>query len=541
MDFSWQSVIAVLGLVVPLGAAVWEFVLVGRKRLGYRVQMDTAVRDQDTVNLPHTAVLRRMQQNGRALKDPSFVLLRIENSGWTDIEPSHYATSDIDTIGIRVLFPGRRVIAMAVTEPSHAFLLNSFESRESFSITPAEDRSGEQPGDGSGELCVINLPRVPLNRRTHYKVLALLERDDTSTPSDFRPSQERLFPEPEVRAGVRGGIRGGAIRETKSHTLASKPVMALLLVLVMLVGVQSFDTIFREEDHAAPLDCASGTLHLSGSTAFEPVVREAAKQYVRTCTDAEIPLTENTFKGSVEGINTLTDAGKADKGPGVRGLSDHLTFTDGPRSKGHPRLLPRPVSLSLFTLVVREDVEVENLSLAEIRDIYAGRITNWRQVGAEQNLPIQLIGRYPGSGSRTTLIDQVLRGKKPLAPTEDDCKAMDLSVPGRCEVGKTSTLLDTVSGTPGALGYSEVGATGANKGLTLIRIDGAESTLQGAEQGAYPFWQTEVAYTYGEPPAGSIAAGFLRYLANEVGKDIVRSHGHRPCAELENPLLCRPS
>ncbi|MFE9094114.1 hypothetical protein [Streptomyces sp. NPDC007264] len=70
---------------------------------------------------------------------------------------------------------------------------------------------------------------------------------------------------------------------------------------------------------------------------------------------------------------------------------------------------------------------------------------------------------------------------------------------------------------------------------------GYPATLAGADEGAYPYWQTEYAYTYGEPPADSLAAGFLRYLANEVGKDIVRAHGDRPCAELAKPLLCRPS
>ncbi|MET8566943.1 hypothetical protein [Streptomyces sp. NPDC004783] len=42
------------------------------------------------------------------------------------------------------------------------------------------------------------------------------------------------------------------------------------------------------------------------------------------------------------------------------------------------------------------------------------------------------------------------------------------------------------------------------------------------------------------PGPRPIAAGFLRYLADEVGKDIVRAKGHRPCAELDKPLLCRP-
>jgi ABC-type phosphate transport system substrate-binding protein len=90
--------------------------------------------------------------------------------------------------------------------------------------------------------------------------------------------------------------------------------------------------------------------------------------------------------------------------------------------------------------------------------------------------------------------------------------------------------------TPGG----EVGAAVTHDDLQQVRIDGYPATLDGADEGAYPYWQTEFAYTYGEPPADSIAAGFLRYLANEVGKDILRSHGHRPCSELAKPLLCRP-
>ncbi|MCZ0999228.1 hypothetical protein O1M63_15840 [Streptomyces mirabilis] len=81
MNGSWQLAFAVLGLALPGIAALWEFVLVGRKRLGYRVQMDTTARDERT--LPYAGVLQRMQRtNGGPLRDPSFVLLRIENSGW---------------------------------------------------------------------------------------------------------------------------------------------------------------------------------------------------------------------------------------------------------------------------------------------------------------------------------------------------------------------------------------------------------------------------------------------------------------------------
>jgi phosphate transport system substrate-binding protein len=60
------------------------------------------------------------------------------------------------------------------------------------------------------------------------------------------------------------------------------------------------------------------------------------------------------------------------------------------------------------------------------------------------------------------------------------------------------------------------------------------------DHGAYPFWETEYAYTYSHPGADSLAASFLRYLTNEVGQDVIRAEGHRPCADLENPVLCQP-
>ncbi|MBD2818651.1 substrate-binding domain-containing protein [Streptomyces parvulus] len=222
------------------------------------------------------------------------------------------------------------------------------------------------------------------------------------------------------------------------------------------------------------------------------------------------------------------------------GLGDRLAFSDGPKSDGRPQLLPRPVALSLFTLVVSEDTGVRDLSLKQVRDIYAGRITNWSQVKG-RDLPIQLVSRHPGSGTRSALEKRVLDGRPLPAVTTNDCRSLDTGRPGRCEVGGTPALLDTVATTPGALGHSEVGSAAAHEGVRQVRIDGYPATLEGADQGTYPFWETEIAYTYGEPPADSIAAGFLHYLADEVGKDVIRSQGHRPCSELDKPLVCRPA
>jgi phosphate transport system substrate-binding protein len=67
--------------------------------------------------------------------------------------------------------------------------------------------------------------------------------------------------------------------------------------------------------------------------------------------------------------------------------------------------------------------------------------------------------------------------------------------------------------TSGAIGYSEVGAASGREDLLLVRIGGHQATLEEADRGAYPFWETEYAYayTYGEPdpspwPQASCAA-----------------------------------
>ncbi|GAB2674057.1 hypothetical protein GCM10027271_38590 [Saccharopolyspora gloriosae] len=115
----------------------------------------------------------------------------------------------------------------------------------------------------------------------------------------------------------------------------------------------------------------------------------------------------------------------------------------------------------------------------------------------------------------------------------------------RCERSSTTEAINAVSDVDGAIGYAEAGtARTAQEGgrLSLVRIDGQEPTTDGANDGAYPFWETEYAYTYDEPRPHSLTASFLRYLTTQVGSDIIREQrSHVPCANLDEPLQCRPS
>jgi phosphate transport system substrate-binding protein len=502
IEFWWSVALATLGVVVPGIAALYEFVVKGRKRIGYRVQMDTTA--TDVAETAEPGALAELRRDGVKLTDPTLVLLRIENNGATNIDTHDYAVPDDDHVGIRVRFPGRRVVGMVVTELSHDYLRPSFS-----------------PGNGLASSDeVVSLPRVPLNRGSHYKVLAALEGVSGRTNGEYPP--------PEVIGGIKGGISGGGIQETRSRTGTPKRVIALIAFLVVLVVAQL--GVFLRSSGAGPIDCATGRLSVVGSTAFEPIVREAAESYRRQCPDASFAF---DLRGSGEGLQAL-DAARE---------SGTLAFSDGAKPDGFPALLPRPLAFFLFTLVVNDDAGVQDLTLDQIHRIYRGSVTNWRDLGGNDE-PVRLVSRNPGSGTRAAFQRHVLAGVREPGSNSDDCRDRDPGSPAgvvRCARDSTDDVLRAVASTPGALGYSELGAASGRTGLLPARIGGHPATVAEADHGTYPFWETEYGYTYGEPGASSLAASFLRYLTDQVGADIVRAHGDRPCGDLANPQLCHPS
>ena len=58
---------------------------------------------------------------------------------------------------------------------------------------------------------------------------------------------------------------------------------------------------------------------------------------------------------------------------------------------------------------MNDDNPVDNLSTEQLRDIYAGKITNWKEVGGE-DLRIQVINRDEASGTREAFRTIVMDG-----------------------------------------------------------------------------------------------------------------------------------
>ncbi|WP_404818521.1 hypothetical protein [Streptomyces triticiradicis] len=87
---------------------------------------------------------------------------------------------------------------------------------------------------------------------------------------------------------------------------------------------------------------------------------------------------------------------------------------------------------------------------------------------------------------------------------------------------------------------SELNDATGREGLHRVGLDGHAASVEDLEHGTtdYPYREIEYAYTYGQPPADSLASSFLSCIARGSGQDVVRTHGHLPCGTPVGLRIC---
>ncbi|GGT38821.1 substrate-binding domain-containing protein [Streptomyces purpureus] len=494
---------ALLGVLVSSGVLWYERRVPRRKRIGYRVQLDTPIGSGGDAGGGGRANVRLGLFNETPdMSDATLVLLRIENDGALSIAGDDYTGRG--THGLTAEFHGRTVRGIAVTQPPGAAHL-----MDHFTAAAGLRHSGS----------TIHLPRVPLNQGEHFKLLVLLTGSGVGGA-----------------VTVTGGIRDGQVRPNHAILPDDKPPVfsraARTITVVLTACVIALASIIVvRDDSPPPMGCARGTLTVTGSTAFAPVLRELAKKYERDCEGATVVVDAH---GSTAGIRELAEKG-AKKGGGAPAL---VALSDGPKPGGHPQLRESRIAVSLFTLVVNDKVPLKNLSLDAVRRLYSGDVTNWKQLGGP-DLDVLLVSRDANSGTREVFQRRVLGRNEPAHSSRDCATKDDLQARVvRCELDSTEQVLGTVAKLPGAIGYSELRTGSGLKGLHRVGIDGRVADVDEIGESTYPYREIEYAYTYGQPPADSLTSSFLTYLSRGSGQDVIRTHGHLPCATPKGLRIC---
>jgi phosphate transport system substrate-binding protein len=160
-------------------------------------------------------------------------------------------------------------------------------------------------------------------------------------------------------------------------------------------------------------------------------------------------------------------------------------------------------------MIVNSANPVENLTLDQLGKIWAGTITNWKDVGGP-NKPITLVSRDPSSGTYEFVTTAVLKGGKFAASAK--------------LLGSTQAVVDEVTADPNAIGYIGVGYE--SEAVKVLGVDGIKASVETVTDETYPLWRYLYMYSNGAP--SGVAKTYVDWILSEDGQLVVADQGFVP-------------
>ena len=172
-----------------------------------------------------------------------------------------------------------------------------------------------------------------------------------------------------------------------------------------------------------------------------------------------------------------------------------------------------------LVFLVNESNPVDNLTTEQIRDIYTGKITNWKEVGGNdaEIIPIQ---RNEGAGSQA-LMKKLVMKDTPLMEAPVEYVAGDM--------GALMSAVKSYDASANAIGYSVyyyAHDMEMAKGLKLLKIDGVEPNKETIRERTYPHLNDYYCVIPKAAEADSPTRILYEWLVTEEGQRLVANEGY---------------
>lgn len=264
------------------------------------------------------------------------------------------------------------------------------------------------------------------------------------------------------------------------------PKISLSVVLVPAVAV--FCALFFA-------GCGKGgerPVNVVGSTSIQPFAELLAQDYGNKNSGRQV---EVQGGGSTAGLQAV-DSGLADIGMCSRSLNDEEA----------QKYVSVTIARDGLAIVVNPSNPVSGLTMDQLRGLFSGKITNWKEVGGNDQA-VRLITREEGSGTRESFMHLVM-GK-------------DLIASGAMTQESNGAVRELVKGDPAAIGYMSLGLVG--KEVKGLPIDGIAPTHSEALAGKYTLVRPFLFVTKGAP--GPAAQAFIDYVLSPEGQGALEKEG----------------
>lgn len=256
----------------------------------------------------------------------------------------------------------------------------------------------------------------------------------------------------------------------------------------------------------------SGSISCSGATSFQPLVEKAADAFMDANPDVSIAIAAG---GSGQGLSQIADGS-------VQICRSDVYAEEKLEASQCEGLVDNQVCIVGMGPIVNAGVDVDDLTLDQLKGIFLGQITNWSEVGGSDGT-IQVIQREAGSGTRATFEAAVLGGE--TAP--DSFRPV-------AEVDSSGTVVEQVAATEGSISYVAFNYMEGD-GIKALTVGGVEPTQANVESGDFTIWAYEHMYTREDEDESTAAVtqAFIEFIMSDDFASTVVEEGFIPMADMQ--------
>lgn len=235
-------------------------------------------------------------------------------------------------------------------------------------------------------------------------------------------------------------------------------------------------------------EALAGSIRINGSTTILPVVQAVAEAFMQDHPDVNVSVSAG---GSGNGIKALID-GSVDIADSSRFLKEEEVKAAIERGV-YP--VPFAVAYDCIVPVVHPSNSMENITLVQLKDVYSGRIKNWKQLGGP-DIRIVVISRDTSSGTYEVWDEKVMNKGRVF--------------PGALLQASNGAIIQTVSRNKHALGYAGIGYL--DNTVKALSVDGVRGTSESVLGGQFPIARALFMFTRGWPTGDTL--NFINYTIN---------------------------
>jgi len=245
---------------------------------------------------------------------------------------------------------------------------------------------------------------------------------------------------------------------------------------------------------------AASEITINGSTTILPFAHSTAEAFMKLNPKVRISVSGG---GSGNGAKALIDGMIR-----IAAMSREMKKDEIAKAKERGvNPVKHVVAVDCIVPIVHRTNPVNNLTAGQLRAIYAGEITNWREVGGEDK-KIAVLGRDTSSGTFEVWEEKIMKGA--------------YVTPRALIVASSGAMVQSVASNPMAIGYDSLGYVNPAL-LKPLSVNGVKGTAETARTEKIITSRPLFMYTNGEPK-GDVKK-YLDFLLSADGQKYVTQEG----------------